>query len=119
MLHEGGASPVASGRIVSTNLKTPTRTPWWRWDAEDVRGILPIEYRQVSLPETHPYRQPILATEFVRYVGEPVASSWQLMPTWLRTRPISCSWISRTCRRFLIQECLRFSRPTSPLMPRR
>jgi CO/xanthine dehydrogenase Mo-binding subunit len=68
-------SPVASGRIVSTNLDDARQADGVVavWDAEYVRGIPPIEYRQVSLPELTPYRQPILAGEFVRYVGEPVA----------------------------------------------
>jgi aerobic carbon-monoxide dehydrogenase large subunit len=68
-------SPVASGRIVSTNLNDARQADGVVavWDAADVRGIPPIEYRQVSLPELTPYRQPILASEFVRYVGEPVA----------------------------------------------
>ena len=68
-------SPVASGRILSTNLNDARQAEGVVavWDAEDVRGIPPIAYRQVSLPELTPYRQPILASEFVRYVGEPVA----------------------------------------------
>ncbi|HEX2368596.1 MAG TPA: xanthine dehydrogenase family protein molybdopterin-binding subunit, partial [Acidimicrobiia bacterium] len=68
-------SPVASGRILSIDLDDARQAEGVVavWDADDVRGIPPIEYRQVSLPELTPYRQPILANEFVRYVGEPVA----------------------------------------------
>jgi CO/xanthine dehydrogenase Mo-binding subunit len=68
-------SPVASGRILSIDLDDARQAEGVVavWDADVVRGIPPIEYRQVSLPELTPYRQPILANEFVRYVGEPVA----------------------------------------------
>ena len=68
-------SPVASGRIVATDLADARQAEGVVavWDADDVREIPPIEYRQVLLPELTPYRQPILASGFVRYVGEPVA----------------------------------------------
>ena len=68
-------SPVASGRIVAADLSDARQAEGVVavWDADDVREIPPIEYRQVLLPELTPYRQPILASGFVRYVGEPVA----------------------------------------------
>ena len=43
------------------------------WTGADVAAIPPIDFRQVRVPGLEPYRQPILAQEFVRYVGEPLA----------------------------------------------
>ena len=44
------------------------------WTAVDVVDIPPIDFRLGRLAELEPYRQPILARETVRYVGEPVAA---------------------------------------------
>ena len=44
------------------------------WTAADVADIPPIDFRQVRLEGLEPYRQRLLATDRVRYVGEPVAS---------------------------------------------
>ena len=43
------------------------------WTATDVHDVPPIEFRPTRVQGLEPYRQPILATEIVRYVGEPVA----------------------------------------------
>ena len=43
------------------------------WTAADVADIPPIDFRLTRIEGLEPYRQPILATERVRYVGEPVA----------------------------------------------
>ncbi len=43
------------------------------WTGVDVSDIAPIDFRQVGADQMVPYRQPILAQERVRYVGEPVA----------------------------------------------
>ena len=43
------------------------------WTAEDVRDIPPIDFRIARREEFEPYRQPILARDRLRYVGEPVA----------------------------------------------
>jgi carbon-monoxide dehydrogenase large subunit/6-hydroxypseudooxynicotine dehydrogenase subunit gamma len=43
------------------------------WTAEDVAHIPPIEFRPTRVEGLEPYRQPVLAKERVRYVGEPVA----------------------------------------------
>ena len=43
------------------------------WTAADVSGIPPIDFRLTRIEGLAPYRQPILATDRVRYVGEPVA----------------------------------------------
>ncbi len=43
------------------------------WTGADVSDIALIDFRQVGAAEMEPYRQPILAQNRVRYVGEPVA----------------------------------------------
>ncbi len=43
------------------------------WTSSDILDIEPIGFREGRVPELDPYRQPILATDKVRYVGEPVA----------------------------------------------
>jgi carbon-monoxide dehydrogenase large subunit len=43
------------------------------WTAADITDIPPIDSRVGRIEELEPYRQPILATDRLRYVGEPVA----------------------------------------------
>ena len=43
------------------------------WTAIDVQDIPPIEFRPTRVQGLEPYRQPILASRLVRYVGEPIA----------------------------------------------
>src|ERR1700722_2728026 len=43
------------------------------WTATDVADIPPIDFRLTRIEGLEPYRQPILATNRGRYVGEPVA----------------------------------------------
>jgi carbon-monoxide dehydrogenase large subunit/6-hydroxypseudooxynicotine dehydrogenase subunit gamma len=43
------------------------------WTSADVAGIPPIDFRLTRIEGLDPYRQPILAKDRVRYVGEPVA----------------------------------------------
>ena len=44
------------------------------WTAADIAHLPPIEFREGPIAALAPYRQPVLAREFVRYVGEPVAA---------------------------------------------
>jgi aerobic carbon-monoxide dehydrogenase large subunit len=43
------------------------------WTSADVAEIPPIDFRLTRIEGLEPYRQPILAAERVRYVGEPIA----------------------------------------------
>ena len=43
------------------------------WTAADITDIPPIGFRLTAVPGLEPYRQPVLALERVRYVGEPIA----------------------------------------------
>ena len=43
------------------------------WTAVDVALVPPVDFRDPSAEALLPYRQPVLARDIVRYVGEPVA----------------------------------------------
>src|SRR5262249_49808184 len=44
------------------------------WTAADIADLPPIDFREGRIPAFEPYRQPVLASGTVRYVGEPVAA---------------------------------------------
>ena len=44
------------------------------WTAADIADVPPMDFREGPIPAFEPYRQPVLARERVRYVGEPVAA---------------------------------------------
>lgn len=44
------------------------------WTAQDIAGLPPIDFRDATNEKLAPFRQPVLATDRVRYVGEPVAA---------------------------------------------
>jgi carbon-monoxide dehydrogenase large subunit len=68
-------SPVAHGQIKAIDAKRALALPGVHavWTASDVAHIPPIPFRLTGLTALEPYQQPVLAREFVRYVGEPVA----------------------------------------------
>jgi aerobic carbon-monoxide dehydrogenase large subunit len=69
-------SPFAHGRIVSIDAKAARALPgvFAVWTADDIAEVPPIDFREGSIPALDPYRQPVLAKERVRYVGDPVAA---------------------------------------------
>jgi aerobic carbon-monoxide dehydrogenase large subunit len=68
-------SPTAHGKIKSIDAAAALKLPGVHavWTAADVAHIPPIPFRLTGLKTLEPYRQPVLAKDFVRYVGEPVA----------------------------------------------
>ena len=44
------------------------------WTHADIGGLPPIDFRDPAAEALKPYRQPLLAIDRVRYVGEPVAA---------------------------------------------
>jgi len=68
-------SPVAHGKILSIDAHAALALPGVHavWTHRDVAHLPPIPFRLTGLKTLEPYRQPVLANEFVRYVGEPVA----------------------------------------------
>jgi carbon-monoxide dehydrogenase large subunit len=66
----------AHGRIVSIDASAALALPGITavWTSADVAEVPPIDFRLTRVEGLAPYRQPILARERVRYVGEPVAA---------------------------------------------
>jgi carbon-monoxide dehydrogenase large subunit/6-hydroxypseudooxynicotine dehydrogenase subunit gamma len=66
----------AHGRIVSIDASAARALPGVVavWTAADIADVPPIDFREGRIPALEPYRQPVLATDSVRYVGEPVAA---------------------------------------------
>ncbi|HUP93295.1 MAG TPA: xanthine dehydrogenase family protein molybdopterin-binding subunit [Burkholderiales bacterium] len=65
----------AHGRIVGIDTRAALRTRGCVavWTASDVADLPPIEFRPTRVQGLEPYRQPVLAKDRVRYVGEPLA----------------------------------------------
>ncbi len=68
-------SPVAHGRLLGIDAEEALALPGVAavWTFADVAAVPPIDFRQVRVPGLKPYRQTILASRKVRYVGEPIA----------------------------------------------
>jgi aerobic carbon-monoxide dehydrogenase large subunit len=68
-------SPIAFGRLTGLPLDEALARPATVavWTAADVANIPPIGFRLSPVPGLEAYRQPVLAREYVRYVGEPIA----------------------------------------------
>lgn len=43
------------------------------WTAKDIEDLPPIDFREGPMEKLAPFRQPVLAKDRVRYVGEPIA----------------------------------------------
>ncbi len=67
---------IAHGRILSIDVAEARALAGVVavWTAQDVADIPPIPFRATKVRGLEPYCQPILAGDFVRYVGEPVAA---------------------------------------------
>ena len=65
----------AHGKIMSIDADAARAMPGVHaiWTAQNVTEIPPIDFRLTPVKGLEPYRQRVLATERVRYVGEPVA----------------------------------------------
>jgi len=66
----------AHGRIVAIDTTQARALPGVVavWTAADIADIGPIDFREGPIEKLAPYRQPVLATGKVRYVGDPVAA---------------------------------------------
>jgi carbon-monoxide dehydrogenase large subunit/6-hydroxypseudooxynicotine dehydrogenase subunit gamma len=66
----------AHGKIVDIDTRAARKRPGVVaiWTAADLAGIGPIDFREGPIEKLAPYRQPVLASGKVRYVGEPVAA---------------------------------------------
>src|ERR1700744_5391539 len=68
-------SPVAFGKILAVDVEEARAMPGVVavWTAADIADIPPIDFRMTRIKGLEPYRQPVLARDYVRFVGEPVA----------------------------------------------
>ncbi len=68
-------SEVANGLIIDIDVSQARLAPGvvGVWTSEDLAALPPIDFRQIGYSELVPHRQPVLARDAVRYVGEPVA----------------------------------------------
>ena len=68
-------SPFAAGRIMDIDIADALDLPGVAavWTAADIAELPPIDFRMTKIQGLEPYRQPALATDHVRFVGEPVA----------------------------------------------
>jgi len=66
----------AHGRIVAIDVEKARALPGVVavWTAADIPDVPPVDFREGRIEKLEPYRQPVLATERVRYVGDPVAA---------------------------------------------
>src|SRR4051794_40580854 len=72
----------AHGRLLSMDASAARALPGVAavWTANDISDIPPIDFREGPIEHLSPYRQPVLARDRVRYVGEPVAAVFAANP---------------------------------------
>ena len=66
----------AHGKIVAIDTSAAKALPGVVavWTAADIPEVPPVDFREGRIEKLEPYRQPVLATDRVRYVGDPVAA---------------------------------------------
>jgi carbon-monoxide dehydrogenase large subunit len=75
-------SPAAHARIGAVEIVDALSAPGVVaiWTGRDLADIAPIDFRDDRVEKLVPYRQPVLARDRVRYVGEPVAAVFAESP---------------------------------------
>src|SRR5262247_458057 len=75
-------SAQAHGHIVSIDTSTARALPgvFAVWTASDIADVPPVDFREGPIEKLAPYRQPVLATDRVRYVGDPIAAVFATDP---------------------------------------
>ena len=68
-------SPYAHAKILNIDTAAARRASGVHtiWTSADIADVPPIDVRLTKIEGLNPYRQPVLARDRVRYVGEPVA----------------------------------------------
>jgi carbon-monoxide dehydrogenase large subunit/6-hydroxypseudooxynicotine dehydrogenase subunit gamma len=72
----------AHGKIVAIDTAAARALPGVVavWTAADIADVPPVDFREGRIERLEPWRQPVLATDQVRYVGEPVAAVFATDP---------------------------------------
>lgn len=75
-------SPHAHARLKSISIDAARDLPgvFAVWTASDIPEIGPIDFREGKIEKLEPYRQPVLAIDRLRYIGEPVAAIFAIDP---------------------------------------
>ncbi|HYZ40194.1 MAG TPA: xanthine dehydrogenase family protein molybdopterin-binding subunit [Stellaceae bacterium] len=75
-------SPYANAVLRSLNVAATLAAPGIVavWTAADIADLPPIDFRDPAAEALRPYRQPLLARERLRYVGEPIAAVFATDP---------------------------------------
>jgi carbon-monoxide dehydrogenase large subunit len=75
-------SPAAHARIGAIEIAEARSAPGVVaiWTGRDLADLAPIDFRDDRVEKLVPYRQPILARDRVRYVGEPIAAVFAADP---------------------------------------
>src|SRR5271167_1412279 len=73
---------IAHGEIVAIDTAAALALPGVAavWTSADIADVPPIDFREGRIERLEPYRQPVLAIDRVRYVGEPVAAVFAADP---------------------------------------
>jgi aerobic carbon-monoxide dehydrogenase large subunit len=68
-------SSIAHGRIISIDTRAAGAVPgvFAAWTAADIPDVAPIDFREGRIEMLEPFRQPVLARDRVRYIGDPIA----------------------------------------------
>ena len=71
-------SPYAHGKLTRIDTSAARKLDGVAaiWTSADIADLPPIDFREGPNEKLAPYRQPVLAKDFVRYVGEPVAAAF-------------------------------------------
>jgi aerobic carbon-monoxide dehydrogenase large subunit len=75
-------SPLAHGRLKTIEVAAACALPGVSavWTANDIADLPPIDFREGPNAKLAPFRQPVLAKDYVRYVGEPIAAVFATDP---------------------------------------
>jgi aerobic carbon-monoxide dehydrogenase large subunit len=75
-------SPSAHGRLKTIEVAAACALPgvFAVWTAKDIADLPPIDFREGPNAKLAPFRQPVLAKDYVRYVGEPIAAVFATDP---------------------------------------
>ena len=75
-------APIAHGRITAIDCAAARSTSgvFAVWTGKDVAHLPPIDFRDPAAEVLKPYRQPVLAQDYIRYAGEPVAAVFACDP---------------------------------------
>jgi carbon-monoxide dehydrogenase large subunit/6-hydroxypseudooxynicotine dehydrogenase subunit gamma len=90
----------AHGRIAAIDTAAARALPGVVavWSSADIADIPPVDFREGRIPALEPYRQPVLAADKVRYVGEPVAAIFAEDPYIAEDAADLVTWRSKNFR---------------------